>query len=512
MRFTIASALKSTLPLLTAVLVTGCVMEGEEEGDPEVATAEAALTGSDLGQFFQNRQNKPALSVGRGAGTEPNVCPPDYVVLFGNCVSWTSSFPASCPSGKEKDGGLCYDLCAPGYDGVGPVCWLGSIDTAACDALYSPVLANGARSAQRARTFGIGVGIAVGASVSVETGVYYGENGEYGCYTSWCYGAVTDVSIEMSASFGDFTGVAALTGDGFDLSVGAGYGVAGYTQSTSFDGSGNVVGFVQQVSLGAGLSPIALGVSSCDTQLMQRSGPVTLKPADAPDPRSGNTFYRIAPDGTLQMSHHKADGTFDRVNSVIGWEWGGASKVFAAEGGHVYAIMPDGALRYYHHDSAGGWDNWGTQIGTDWHVFTKVFAGRFGEIYAIKPDGDLVLYKHDSALQFYAASLIGTDWNVPVVFGGGKGAIYIVDGNGDLRYYYHDSNNTWIHQNMKIGSGWNGFATLGSTGNGEIYAVTPAGDLRFYRHDADKVWQDGSGGKIGSGWDFGSAGLIPAAY
>jgi hypothetical protein len=518
MKSTIQAALQPTL-VLSTVLMTGCITTDDDDNDSasdmeeDVAAAESALTDSmGIGQFFLDRQNKPALSVGRGAGAVPSVCPSGYELILGGCWSWSGVIGASCPSHQEMDGGLCYDLCPLGYDGVGPVCWLGSIDVAVCDALYSPVLAASAQSAHRARTYGIGAGIAVGASVSVETGVYYGESGQYGCYTSVCSGVVTDVSVEISASFGDFTGVAALTGDGFDLSVGAGYGVAGYTQSLSFDGSGNVVGFVQQTSLGAGLSPIALGVSSCDTTLLQRSGPITLTPADAPDPRPGNTFYRVASDGTLQMSHHRGDGTFDMVNQTIGWGWSAASKVFAAEGGHVYAIMPDGDLRYYHHDSAGNWDNWGTVIGTDWHVFAKVFAGRFGEIYAIWPNGDLWLYKHNSALQFSAPSAIGTQWNVPVVFTGGHGALYIVDGNGDLRYYYHDENNTWIHQNMKIGTGWNVFATLGSTGNGEIYGVTPAGALRFYRHDVDKVWQAGSGGQIGSGWDFGSAGLIPAAY
>ncbi len=31
-----------------------------------------------------------------------------------------------CRSGEEKDAGLCYKACRPGYDGVGPVCWSGA--------------------------------------------------------------------------------------------------------------------------------------------------------------------------------------------------------------------------------------------------------------------------------------------------------------------------------------------------------------------------------------------------
>jgi|GEM_PF-2671060 len=31
--------------------------------------------------------------------------------------------PMVCSGGKEKDAGLCYPKCDPGFDGVGPVCW-----------------------------------------------------------------------------------------------------------------------------------------------------------------------------------------------------------------------------------------------------------------------------------------------------------------------------------------------------------------------------------------------------
>lgn len=481
------------------------------DAEETVAVAQEALSDSQgLGQFFANRQSKPALSVSRGIGT-PLECAAGQTWFFGTCSP--SGAAPTCPAGKEEDTGLCYDQCPLGYHPVGPLCWLGTLGSDACAALYNSGIAAGAKSAHRARTFGIGAGVAAGASASVEAGVFYGENGEYGCYTSTCGGAVTDVSLEVFATFGDFTGLAALTGDGFDLSVGAGYGVAGYTQSISVDESGNVVGFVQQASLGAGVSPIAIGVSSCDTTLTTLKGPDgPLVPADAPDPRPGNTFYRVAANGTLQMSHHAANGQFDVVNKTIGWGWDAASKVFAAEGGHVYAIV-NGTLRYYHHDSQGGWDNWGTDIGTDWGGFVKVFAGRFGEIYAISPNGDLRLYKHNSALVFENnGPVIGTQWNVPTVFSGGHGALYIIDGNGDLVYYYHDENNNWIHQAMHIGTDWDGFVTVGSTGNGELYGVTSSGGLQFYRHDVDKVWASGSGMAIGSEWSFGSHGLIPASY
>ncbi len=63
---------------------------------------------------------------------------------------------------------------------------------------------------------------------------------------------------------------------------------------------------------------------------------------------------------------------------------------------------------------------------------------------------------------------------------------------------------------MRIGVGWNAFATVGSTGQGEIFGVTPAGDMQIYHLGSDLSWRPGSGLQIGTGWSFGSDGLIPA--
>jgi len=502
---------------LSAVLVSACGPADEHDFDMEsegdVATAAGALTDSQgIGAFFQNGTGTPSLSVGRGVGTIPNVCRAGETEILGLC--FPGGWPASCPAGKELDpGGLCYDLCPLGYRGVGPVCWLDKLDYAACDALYNPTLAASALNSNRTLTFGIGASMAVGASVGFETGVYYGEDGSYGCYTSQCQGVVTDISVEMYGSFGNFNTVSNLTGDGFDLEASGGVGPLGYTQSLSFDGNGNVVGSVQQVSFGAGVVPISLGVSTCDTTLLEINGP-GLAPNDA-DGYPGNTLYRIDPDGNLEMSHRATNGSFDMVYNEIGWGFGGSRAIFAAEGGHVYTITSDGTLRYYHHDAAGTFDGYsGVEIGWGFAGFTKVFAARFGEIYGIDKDGVLRIYRHDAALQFQDSNgtIIGTGWNLPQVFSGGHGALYVIDGNGDLLYYYHDEANNWILTAMKIGSGWGGFASVGSTGNGQIYAVTPAGDLLFYQHDVDKVFLAGSGAKVGWGWDFGSRGIIPAPY
>jgi hypothetical protein len=385
MRSTIESALQATL-LLSTVLVTGCVTEdaGASDDDEHVGIAESALTDSlGIGTFFQNRQNKPPLSWGRGAGTNP-VCPAGYTEILGNCVSWTDSFPASCPSGKEMDDGLCYQPCPLGYDGVGPVCWLDTIGTEACDALYSPVLAASAKIAHRTRTYGIGAGLALGASVSTEAGVYYGENGEYGCYTSVCYGAVTNIGLEVYASFGDFTGVAALTGDGFDLSLGVGYGVIGYTQSLSFDGGGNVVGFVQQGSLGLGLSPIAIGVSSCDATLTQRRGPLALAVGD-----DMNTNEMLTPGHAIWSSNGQYRLVYQTDGNLVLYRTSNGAALWALPISSPYApgnaiMQTDGNLVVY---AANGGVVWASNTSGSGH---RLVVQNDGNVVMYRPNGTSV--------------------------------------------------------------------------------------------------------------------------
>ena len=66
-------------------------------------------------------------SFGRGVGTVPNFCLPGTRNIAGRC--WTRRFPrhirgrAGCPPNKERDAGLCYKKCGPGFNGRGPVCW-----------------------------------------------------------------------------------------------------------------------------------------------------------------------------------------------------------------------------------------------------------------------------------------------------------------------------------------------------------------------------------------------------
>ena len=86
----------------------------------------------------------PKVAYGRGVGT-PLTCASDEEYDAGLCydfcadgyngvgpVCWkqnasygrgVGTIPTNCGPGKELDAGLCYPVCRDGYNGVGPVCW-----------------------------------------------------------------------------------------------------------------------------------------------------------------------------------------------------------------------------------------------------------------------------------------------------------------------------------------------------------------------------------------------------
>ena len=77
-------------------------MDNFQAGPGWMVHTTGALAGGEIGTLFNSQGAKrPPLSKTRGVGTIPD----------------------SCGDGDEKDGALCYPVCAAGYDGVGPLCW-----------------------------------------------------------------------------------------------------------------------------------------------------------------------------------------------------------------------------------------------------------------------------------------------------------------------------------------------------------------------------------------------------
>lgn len=91
----------------------------------------------------------------------------------------------------------------------------GAISEAVCRSLYSPDLAAAARDTGLTMTYAVGDEIAGLIGESQSFGVSYGQNDEYGCFTTLCGGLNADVSIEIFATIGFYTEFDAVGGKSF---------------------------------------------------------------------------------------------------------------------------------------------------------------------------------------------------------------------------------------------------------------------------------------------------------
>lgn len=273
----------------------------------------------------------PGLSYGRGVGTIPSffgcspgeeqdgwlcyppcapgydgvgpvcwrTCDPGYTDLGAFCMNfsvfgwpsyWKHSYGrgvgtplvSACDPGMEYDAGLCYQQCAPGYNGVGPICWsegisIASIAEEACGLMRVPFMSSLAGSIGGALTAGVGLGVAAYATASAELGVAYGPAGEFGCYVTGCAGLTTGgvsisafVTAGLYDTFGDIAGASTVTSAGAALGIPETPISIGGTLGEVHNQKG-VVGATASVSVNVSQpSPINFAASglACDTALL----------------------------------------------------------------------------------------------------------------------------------------------------------------------------------------------------------------------------------------------------
>ena len=165
------------------------------------------------------------------------------------------------------------------FDGKGP-----------CRGLFVQATAEDAKRLGGALAFGTGAAATAGRSVSLETGLVYGENGQFGCYVSACLGYETDVSksgfvnIGVAKSYSDFAGFAVVTGQGVDtpfVKVGFQTSQAWSTEppTGAISNPGDLVlkrlvGTSSGLSYGVGLSPVSAGAALCFTAVLDGSDPL----------------------------------------------------------------------------------------------------------------------------------------------------------------------------------------------------------------------------------------------
>lgn len=155
-----------------------------------------------------------------------------------------------------------------------------------CGALRVQATAEDARRAGVTMAFSAGSSGGAGPFVTYETGVVYGEDGEFGCFATACMGTQSNVSVGNFANFGiynryrDFEGFSIVTNQG----VSTPFAQFGFQTSQVFSAEPprnarqfirrQVVGTASGLSFGVGLSPVTVGQALCYTARLDAGNPL----------------------------------------------------------------------------------------------------------------------------------------------------------------------------------------------------------------------------------------------
>ncbi len=191
-----------------------------------------------------------------------------------------------CVAGHECGKGLhCQSFlqkCTPNevkFSGRGP-----------CRDLFVQATAEDARRLGATMSFGVGAAASGGKSASVETGLVYGENGQFGCYLSACIGYEADVSksgfvnIGITNRYDSFAGFSVDTSQGVDTP----FVKLGFQTSQSWSAdppagaiskpgdliAKQLIGTSSGLSYGVGLSPVTAGAALCFTAVLDGEDPL----------------------------------------------------------------------------------------------------------------------------------------------------------------------------------------------------------------------------------------------
>lgn len=152
-----------------------------------------------------------------------------------------------------------------------------------CDAMYSEDLhlwiIGGDGGASATATFGAGLAASLVASGTVEWGTAYSKDGRYGCYYTYCGGAVTNVAAEIFGTnvgyydYDDFAGTPTgvpMRSEGTSWVTSQAASIIGGVvefQVQSFEGGANV-GLGYGATLGLGILPVEVGGYACQSEVI----------------------------------------------------------------------------------------------------------------------------------------------------------------------------------------------------------------------------------------------------
>ncbi|TQC41548.1 hypothetical protein EEB14_54075 [Rhodococcus sp. WS4] len=167
-------------------------------------------------------------------------------------------------------------------------------------------------------------------------------------------------------------------------------------------------------------------------------------------------------------------------------------------------------------DGSGAWTaGGGATVNSGWNIYSTVLCSYDGVMYGIEPTGDMHWFRHQGWREGTTAWAggpsgikVGTGWqSYATVLHGPGDVVNAITPTGDMQWYRHDGSQTGSQEwtagggGIRVGTGWNSYSTVfyGSTAHiggyadpdipRMLYAVTPNGDLPWYRHDS---FRDGS--------------------
>lgn len=182
----------------------------------------------------------------------------------------------------------------------------GAITEQQCRKLYSAGSAEAAQDLGNTLTYAAGDGIAAAVSESQSFGVAYGQGGEYGCFTTFCYGLNLDVSIEAFVAVGLSTDFDSVGGNSFVTTEEAQIpgSLLNFSTSQSFERFGNGVSDLSvgalngtedafSVGIGPNLAPVSAGALLCATTLdvVREVGGDPVYSDDVPPPLETNALW-----------------------------------------------------------------------------------------------------------------------------------------------------------------------------------------------------------------------------
>ncbi|MEZ4331869.1 MAG: hypothetical protein R3F35_08935 [Myxococcota bacterium] len=176
----------------------------------------------------------------------------------------------------------------------------GAITEQQCRTLYSPGDSQLAQNAGTTMTYTAGNGASAVVAESQGFGFAYGQNGEYGCFTSFCYGVETDVTIGAFISVGEYGEFDSVNGlswvNAQELGVPGDVLTFSFLQVYAREGllpvGNGTIGLEESMTVGGGLnpSPFSAGTFHCATVLdpIYGFGGTDWSPPPPPTPEIGN--------------------------------------------------------------------------------------------------------------------------------------------------------------------------------------------------------------------------------